>query len=302
MKRAMLLIGVALWAALALPAGAAIELPRTVEEQGEWLGGFYAAGLEYHYGRYGLTPEAIGTATGDLVRGLSATLEEPLDARQLSEISAWVFRTTASVGALDIAPPPLQLKQDVGDLVHIIGLYLSRPRLTHEQQDQIAGQLGVVLDVLRAAMLEELSEVPGGEALVREAVYSRAAGFGRRIGAPVAPLIKRLYTAEEIEELCAHAREIPVGDYQQYLSMVGMSDPEAPNFEKQVAVAAKWTIHGATWLLRNKVLGAQYTPPVILTPDEEAALLDYYLNTHGALWSEPPESGAMQERAEEESW
>jgi hypothetical protein len=191
-------------------------LPTEAAQQVEWLGDFYAAGLEYYYGRYGLSPQAMEATRVDLAHRLAGVVLAPLDGRQLSELSEWLFRSCAWIGALDIPPPALQLRESAGNLAHMIALYLSRPRLTREQQDQIAGQLGIMLDVLRAAMLKEFAEMPGVEALVREAIYARAADFGRLIKDPVALVIKRAHTPEEIEQLCAYARQLRVGKYVAY--------------------------------------------------------------------------------------
>jgi len=303
MRPVLLLAVGALCVALLLPTTAVASLPTTPGEQAQWLGDCYAAGLDHYYGRYGLTAEAIQTTRGDFVFRLSGLLDRPLDRQQLSTISAWLFRSSVCIGALDLAPPADRLRQEAADNSHIIGLYLSRPRLTHEQGDEIAGQLGIVLDVLRAAMLEEFSDIPGAEALVRTAIYARAADFGRLIKDPISPLIKRPYTAAEIEDLCAYARKLPVGEAEGILESALRSaatmDTQTPEFEERAAETARWMIHGVTWSLKSKVMGSQYAPPQVLSAEERAALSDYYMTTHGALWDDPE---GMRERAEEEPW
>lgn len=299
MRSVLVLIAVSLWGVLALPTAMAAGLPQTAPEQVEWLGEFYMAGLDHYYGRYGLTEEEIQATGADLVDQLNHGVQQPLDSRQLSELSLWLFRSSASVGALDTAPPPLELRDNVSNLANIVGLYLTRPPLIRAQQDQIAGQLGMVLDVLRAAMIEEFSGVPDAQALVRDAVYARAADFGRLIKDPVVPLIKRAYTAEEIDELCAYARAVPMGESASYFDSVSRMDPDAPDFEQQAGETARWTVHGVTWGLRSEVMGVQYTAPRTLSADEEAAVSEYYRNRQGA---HSDDFEAKQKRAEEVPW
>ncbi len=291
----VVLIGLCVWAALAREA--ASGPPRTVEEQAQWIGDCYAGALAHYYGRYGLTSEAIETTRGDLVLQLEGVLEAPLDERQLSAISAWIFDSSASIGALDIAPPALRLRQSAAGHSDVIARYLSRPPLTRQQQDQIAGQLGVVLDELREAMREEYFDIPGVESEIRMAIYARAADFGRLIKDPLSPLIKRPYTAEEIEELCAYTWELAAGTAASVREQVAMLDPAAPDFEHRLA--EDWTIQGVSWGLKSEVRGFQYTPPEVLSAEELEAMFDYYRELHGALWDDPE---AMKKRVLEVPW
>ncbi len=83
MQRLLVLAAVGLCATLALPRAMAAELPRTVEEQAEWIADFWAAWLIEDCGE-AHPPEAIAGPRQELVQGVKDLVHEPLSIEQFS--------------------------------------------------------------------------------------------------------------------------------------------------------------------------------------------------------------------------
>jgi len=209
MRCATVLIGVVLCAALALPAGAAAGLPRTVEEQAEWIGDFFVARVCEECEAE--VPEALTLGPREeLVQGMKATLSAPLT---MGELVGFAQRLTAQLWMCspDRLPFELELRGRVRASVGGLSVYLSEERPPFYEGCDLLGQIGALLEFLRECLVEEfadsLSDQRGAARTIGASIFSRA---GWRIVAeaetPFLPQYKHLLTAEEMESMQERAR------------------------------------------------------------------------------------------------
>ena len=181
------LVGLAL---TATPARAAF--PTSRQEQAAWLGDVYAAGLREHYPQ-GLSEQSVATTRQALVTGLENLLAQPLTARQLSELTAWVCQSSL-LGGSD-PPPDLELLDRRANLLQIIALYLARPPLQSPEGGELVRQalrqLGELFEGLRQALVAEFADLPEAgpaEQMAVRVVFSAASIVVEAARSPVSPV------------------------------------------------------------------------------------------------------------------
>lgn len=276
---------VTLLATLAGPAWAAF--PTTAQEQAAWLGDVHAAGLREHYPApeagqpQGLSDQSIATTRDALVAGIESLLKQPLTVEQLSELTAWVSRSTAMS---NYPPPDLELLSRRANLLQIIELYLARPPFhTQEAAEllyKILGQVSGLLDVLRQSLAGEYSDVPGADQMAAAAVFSAAAIIAEEARSPVSPFAKRLLTEEEVatltqqaQQMASQARAQWASHHQQWLERTGPPDPLSCQHAASSMQSAAGDFEGAIRML-------YYRARQVVTPEQQAAVWEYYHN----LW------------------
>lgn len=252
--------------------------PTTVQEQATWLGDVYAAGLREHYPE-GLSEQSVASTRGALITGLETLLKQPLSVEQLSDLTAWVGRSTA-MGTYP--PPDLELLRRRVNLLNIIELYLTRPSLSSDEGAELMGrilrQLGGLFDELRQALSTEFSDVPGAAEMAAGAVFWQAAIVAEEARSAVSPSAKRLLTDEEVanlrqqaQSLAAEARAAWACQQQRVLEVTGAADALAYQHagSAMLAPAARFA---------SGIQALYYRAPQVLTADEERAVWEYYHN------------------------
>jgi len=213
MRRWLVVVaGIVLVAALALaimPVLARSGGPRTVEEQAEWIGETWAAWLWDDCGET-LAPETIAGPREELVEGLKARLEAPLNSEQYAMVQSCMM------GGVDgYAPtrPPLELelRQSVRQNLYKVDWYLAHPEPDTELWTEVGGQVSEVFYVAQEALLAELMPLAPDPDTGRRAVLSGVLLGGVQhvlplIGSVTIPMFKRPYTPEEMADLRAVAK------------------------------------------------------------------------------------------------
>ena len=262
---------------LTLPASAA--LPATVGEQVEWLGDIYAAGLDYHYGD-GLSQESIAVSRAEFAAGFRELLKQPLDSQQFCDVTEWVCGGT-SMGQPDLPPPDLRLHQQAQSILYTVGLYLSRPAESDQEEgersDAILSQVGVLLDVLRQHLVQEFSDFSDAEQMAAGAVYSGAGSLPALVRSPVCPLLRRPFTDEEMASLTQSATKLASDARASWDAYQAKLAEAEPDFEDPLALErALGAMLGAAAQFQNSIRGTQYTAPQFLSAEEQVALRAAY--------------------------
>lgn len=255
-----------------------VGFPTTVQEQATWLGDVCAAGLREHYPE-GMSEQSVASARGALVSGLESLLKQPLSVEQLSELTAWVGRSTA-MGTYP--PPDLELLSRRVNLLKITELYLTRASLSSDEGAELMGkilrQLGGLFDGLRQALVSEFSDVPGAAEMAAGAVFWQAAVLAEEARSAVSPSAKRLLTEEEVanlrqqaQQLAAEARATWASQQQRVLEVTGAPDALAYQHagSAMLAPAARFA---------SGIQALYYRAPQVLTAEEERAVWECYHN------------------------
>jgi len=271
-RRAGVLSSVTILLVVCFACHALAAMPTTVEEQTNWLGDLYAVGLEANWG-HALSQESIAASRAELVAGLRDLLKQPLTGRQFFEVSKW----TLEAGAVpsDVPPPELFVSLRVRNTVHTVGLYLSRPPLTDEQREGVLSQAGTIYDSLRQPLVRQFPEVPDVETMVAGQLYKEFAWVASDGRCSLCPSMKRSYTDEEMAELRQSAAELAVRareDWEESRALWWSTEMDPSEQERMVLRSAQSAIGMAATLFQGKMRAMQYTPPQLLTPEEQAAL------------------------------
>jgi len=223
----MVLIGLGLWAALVLPAGAAAELPRTVEEQAESIGDTWAAYLSEEYGE-ALPAEAIRGPREELVEGVKGLVHERLTMREFSIVERCML---PEMGSYTPSRPPheLELRRDVRMNLYNLDYYLANPRPllgeAHSMSEdpylqvssEVGGQIAELFFLLQRDLVAELAPMIEDREEAGKAIAAGLYVYGyqhvaRTQSAPTTSILKRALTVQEMEELRARIPEIVLGE------------------------------------------------------------------------------------------
>jgi len=159
---------------LAVPASP--DVPRTLEDQANWLGDVYAASLSEHYPE-GLSPDLVTRSRDALVAGLLDTLDKPLTSQQVVELTGFVFRWGVTY-PYELAPHELELYEHRHIMLLHVERYIERPCLAHgnetaEARIAILSPIAIVFDKLRQELAREFSDLPGGDTMAAAAVFNQ---------------------------------------------------------------------------------------------------------------------------------
>ncbi len=270
-------------AAVALMGSAWAAVPLTADQQAEWLGDVYAAGLQYHYGA-GLSEQSVATTRDELLAGIKGTLAQPLDLQQLCDLTPWVFRRTA-MG--QYPPPDLELLQRRANMLNVIGLYLARPQLGEqeegEQVERVIAQVGAVFGILESALVEQFRDVPDAEVLAAGETLMESSRLVEQARSPVSPYAKRLLSDAEMGQLKQDAKALASearGDWVQYQTEYEEVADGLP--DTLVVTRVRGYMSGAAIQLQSEIASLYYVAPKVLTPEQQASVDEYYRSAFAA--------------------
>lgn len=219
---AVVVIGLGLRAALALPT-MATELPRTVEEQAEWMGDFWAAWLIEDCGD-ALPLEAIAGPREELVEGLKARLREPLSIQYFDMVSGCMM---GGVDGYTASRPPheLEVRRDVRRNLYNLDWFLSHPPdVTGEARGvsedpslqvwrEVGGQVAELFYLLQRDLIADLAPRTEDPEAAAKTIAGAVFLSGHQLVlvnllSPTTRVFKRALTVEEMEGLRERVREI----------------------------------------------------------------------------------------------
>ncbi len=219
---AVVLIGVGLWAVLALPTAMAAGLPRTVEEQAERIGDLWETWLIEECGD-ALAPEAIAGPREELVVGAKDLVHEPLTMQEFSIVERCML---PEIGSYTPSRPPhdLELRRDVRMNLYNLEDYLTRPRPKAgvvygdedewlRLRDQVGGQVAELFFLLQRDLVAELAPMIEDPEEAGKAIAAGLFLYGYHPvvlaqSAPTTTILKGALTVQEMEDLRARIPEI----------------------------------------------------------------------------------------------
>lgn len=282
MRRLLVLAAVGLCATLALPRAVAAELPRTVEEQADWIADFWAAWLIEDCGE-ALPLEVIAGPREELVQGLKDLVHEPLSIQQFTIVQRCMM---GGVDGYTARRPPheLELRRDVRTNLYNLGYYLANPlpqtgearglsedpfmQVRHEVGFQIAELFYLLQRDLIAELAPMIADPDAAERTIAGAIFLD--GYQLVLAnflSPATAVFKRPLTSEEMENLRAYVGELVQASPQSLQEDASwlQRDPNAQDLYDQAVVAASSlaaAMQGVYWAER----------PPMLSPEEQAAL------------------------------
>jgi hypothetical protein len=279
MMRFAVLIAAGLWVVLALPTAMAAELPRTVEEQADWIADFWAAWLSEDCGD-ALPLDVIAGPRQELVQGLKDLVHGPLTIEQF-----WIVQRCMMGGVDRYTPrrPPLELElcRDVRTNLYNLERYLANPlpqtgkaRGPSEDpslavSEQVSFQIAELFQLLQEGLTAQLGPIIGDRDAARNKVAGAIFMQGYQLVlpnllSPTTRVFKRPLTSEEMENLRAHVAELVQASpdsLQERLSWFQTPrEPNAQDLYHPAVLAASSLAHAIQtvyWAERPPMLSAE---------------------------------------------
>jgi len=211
MRRFAVVIALMVWTALALPTATSAELPRTVEEQAEFIADTWAAWLWDDCGD-ALAPETIAGPREELVEGLKARLEAPLNSEQYAMVSGCMMGSVDGYTPI-MLPLELELRRDVRVNLYHLDYYLAHPRPDPRIRRQVGVQVAEVFYLLQQELIAELAPRTEDPEAAAKTIAGSIFWDGHQLVlgnlmSRTTPVFKRPFTEDEMARLRARVSAI----------------------------------------------------------------------------------------------